>query len=75
MRVSARGQITIPVHLRRKFGILKGREVEFLEEDGRLYVRVSGCSEKAKEIVRRMTGKGDVPLSTDEILALTRGKR
>ena len=74
MRVTTKGQVTIPMHLREKTGIVPGCEVEFAEEKGRLYLRKTKFSERGKELVRRMTGKGSVKMTTDEILALTRGE-
>ncbi|NUM55065.1 MAG: AbrB/MazE/SpoVT family DNA-binding domain-containing protein [Candidatus Hydrogenedentes bacterium] len=74
MKVTTKGQVTIPLDLREKTGIVPGCEVEFSEEKGRLYLRKSKSSPRGREIVRSMTGKGAVRMTTDEILALTRGK-
>lgn len=75
MRVTARGRVTIPLPLRVKTGILPGSEVEFVEERGRLYLQKAFERGRGKASVKRMAGKGDVTLSTDEILALTRRDR
>jgi AbrB family looped-hinge helix DNA binding protein len=37
--VKAKGQIVIPVDIRRKFRIDEGTRVAFLEEDGRLFLQ------------------------------------
>jgi AbrB family looped-hinge helix DNA binding protein len=37
--VKAKGQIVIPVAIRRKFQIAKGTRVAFLEEGGRLFLQ------------------------------------
>jgi len=37
--VKAKGQVVIPVDLRRKFQIDEGTRVAFLEEDGRLFIQ------------------------------------
>ena len=37
--VTRKGQITIPVELRRRFGIEEGSKVEVMEEGGRIVVR------------------------------------
>lgn len=70
MRVTQKGQVTIPLAVRRALGIRPGSEVEFrLDPDGaRLVVDGEGAAGE----VGRMRGAGDVPLSTDEILSLTR---
>ncbi len=38
MKVTRRGQVTIPKHLRESTGIDDGTEVEFHEENGRLFI-------------------------------------
>lgn len=70
MKVTQKGQVTIPREIRQALGIRTGSEVQFqLDDDGaRLIVDRQGTED---EIVR-MRGAGDVQLSTDEILALTR---
>ncbi|MQA73566.1 MAG: AbrB/MazE/SpoVT family DNA-binding domain-containing protein [Solirubrobacterales bacterium] len=70
MRVTQKGQVTIPLEVRRALGIHPGTEVDFrLDGKGaRLVVDV----ELAAAEVARMRGAGDVELTTDEILALTR---
>lgn len=70
MRVTSKGQVTIPLEVRRALGIRPGTEVEFaLEADG---ARLLVDPELAREQVKRMRGAGDGKLSTDELLALTR---
>lgn len=70
MKVTRKGQVTIPLAVRRALGIGAGTDVRFeLEEAGARLV-VSG-GHVTREI-ERMRGAGDVELSTDEILALSR---
>lgn len=69
MKVTSKGQVTIPLVLRRKYGIDSRGEVDFVEEDGRIVVRVS---RRGTSPVRALLGRGDVKLSTDQILSLTR---
>jgi AbrB family looped-hinge helix DNA binding protein len=73
MRVSTKGQVTIPLNLREKAGIVPGTEVEFLVEGPRLYLRKVATGGRGAALVRKMAGKGNVKMSTDEIMALTRG--
>ena len=73
MKVNAKGQVTIPLNLRRKAGIVPGSEVEFFEECGRLYIEKVDGAGRGDGLVARMRGRGTVTMSTDEILALTRG--
>ena len=38
MRVTTKGQVTIPQHIREKLGITPANEVDFIEEKGRVYL-------------------------------------
>jgi antitoxin PrlF len=70
MRVTQKGQVTIPLEVRRALGIRPGTNVEFaLDADGAPLVVDPG---RAADEIARMRGAGDVELTTDEILALTR---
>ena len=72
MRVTSKGQVTIPLGVRRELGIEPGSEVEFeLDEHGARLVRRKTA--RGKAIARRMRGRGGIAMSTDEIMALTRG--
>jgi AbrB family looped-hinge helix DNA binding protein len=77
MRITAKGQVTIPQALREKAGLLPGAEVEFLLEGRTVRIARSrsprGATRGAR-IVARLRGAGDVRMSTDEIMALTRGE-
>jgi AbrB family looped-hinge helix DNA binding protein len=70
VRVTQKGQVTIPLAVRRALGIHPGSDVEFqLEEHG---ARLVVDRERAAEEITSMRGAGDLELSTDEILGLTR---
>ncbi len=73
MRVSTKGQVTIPITLREKVGIVPGSEVEFIEEGRRLYLRKVPEIGRGQLLITQMAGKGRGTMSTDEIMALTRG--
>jgi len=73
MKVTTKGQVTIPLPLRQKAGIVPGSEVEFVEERGRLYLKKIEGPGRGRALVAAMRGRGTVAMSTDEILALTRG--
>jgi antitoxin PrlF len=70
MRVTQKGQVTIPLQVRRALGIGPGSDVEFeLDEHG---ARLLVDSDSAAEEISRMRGAGEGKMSTEEILALTR---
>ena len=71
MKVTSKGQVTIPQRLRKKYHIDSNAEVEFIEEDGKIMLRARRRSEAP---IRKLLGRGDTGLSTEEILRLTRGK-
>lgn len=74
MRVTEKGQVTIPKHVRDEFGIGPGTEVRFEIRD-RSIVVVKDADEptRGQQLADRLRGRGDVHMSTDEIMALTRG--
>jgi antitoxin PrlF len=72
MRVTTKGQVTIPLAVRRKLGIGPGSEVEF-ELDARGARLVRATTGGGAAIARRMRGRATVAMSTDEIMAVTRG--
>jgi antitoxin PrlF len=72
MRVTSKGQVTIPQQVRERLGITPGSEVDFqLDDAGARLVRVSPG--EGKTLVARMRGRATVVMSTEEIMALTRG--
>jgi antitoxin PrlF len=70
VRVTQKGQVTIPQPVREALGIRPGSEVRF--ELDRKGARLVTGVERAEEQIDAMVGAGDGKLSTDEILALTR---
>ncbi len=71
MRVTQKGQVTIPLEVRRALGIEPGSDVDF-EVDGH-GARLVVDRERAADEIDRMRGAGEGVMTTDEILALTRG--
>lgn len=73
MRVTEKGQVTIPKELRDELGIGGGSEVEFERADDAIVVRKVGDGpRRGRRLVDRLRGRGDVRMTTDEIMALTR---
>lgn len=79
MRVTTKGQVTIPIEIREKLGIFPNTEVEFAISGNTATLRKAtsknGRQSRGEEIVARLRGKGsaNLDLTTDEILALMRG--
>jgi antitoxin PrlF len=75
VRVTEKGQVTIPKDLRDALGIGAGTEVTFERTDETIVLRKVGTgSTRGRRIADRLRGRGDVSMSTDEIMALTRGR-
>ncbi|MGE4425063.1 MAG: AbrB/MazE/SpoVT family DNA-binding domain-containing protein [Solirubrobacteraceae bacterium] len=73
MRVTSKGQVTIPQEVRRRLGIEPGSEVDFeLDQDGARLVRRTRTD--GRSLVAAMRGRATTTMSTDEIMALTRGE-
>ena len=73
MRITSKGQVTIPRHVRDKLGLLPQTEVEFVVEGNVAYVRkITGVQQRGRRLVEGMRGKASVKMTTDEIMALTR---
>lgn len=74
MRVTEKGQVTIPKRLRDELGIGAGSEVDFERADDTIVIRkVSVDPSRGRRLVERLRNRGDVAMTTDEIMALTRG--
>jgi AbrB family looped-hinge helix DNA binding protein len=76
MRITTKGQVTIPIEIREALGLLPYTEVEFELMDGwaKLKKKEDGQRARGRRIVEGMRGRADAGLSTEEILALTRGE-
>jgi AbrB family looped-hinge helix DNA binding protein len=73
VRVTSKGQVTIPQDVRRRLGIEPGSEVDFeIDDDVVRLVRKPAGSGAA--LVKKMRGRRRVSMSTDELMALTRGE-
>ncbi len=73
MRVTEKGQVTIPKDLRDALGIGAGTEVEFERAGDAIVVRKARRGPtRGEQLVERLLGRGDVRMSTDEIMAVGR---
>ena len=75
MGVTEKGQVTIPKELRDALGIGAGSEVEFERRQDAIVVRkVADGPTRGRRLAERLRGRGDVVMTTDEIMALTRSE-
>jgi len=78
VQVTSKGQVTIPQEIRNRLGLLPHTKVVF--ELSRDHARIrkakpeAGESARGRLVLEALRGTGDVRMSTDEIMALTRGE-
>ncbi len=75
MRITSKGQVTIPKEIRERFGLLPGTDVEFVANRHSVQIVKSKNPPRptrGQTIVRRLASRASVKMSTDEILVLTR---
>ena len=78
MRITSKGQVTIPVEIRERLGLLPNSEVEFeIVGNAARLVKARGRQRRRRgtALVEHLRGRATVRMTTDEIMALTRGKR
>lgn len=75
MRVTTKGQVTIPQAIRDRYGFLPETEVDFVEVDGVVTLVRSGqqAGDRGERVVAALRGRATSGLTTDQILAMTRG--
>jgi len=75
MRVTSKGQVTIPIEVRERLGIEPESEVEFEVVGNLAQIRkVASSPSRGERIVAHLRGTATTKLSTDELMALTRGE-
>jgi AbrB family looped-hinge helix DNA binding protein len=75
MKITAKGQVTIPVDIRRKMKLLPDTEVDFVISGKQVVLRKSpGRRRRGSRVVSDMRGRATKKMSTDQIMALTRGE-
>ena len=75
MKITTKGQVTIPHRLRRRLGLLPGTDVRFEESDGVAAIRPLLTKEELiRERLQRARGVADRGLTTEDVLRLTRGE-
>jgi AbrB family looped-hinge helix DNA binding protein len=77
MRITAKGQVTIPQHVRERAGLMPGTDVEFKIEAGAVRLvkarKATGRKTRGQNLVESLRGHGDFKMTADEIIALMRG--
>lgn len=78
MKVTVKGQITIPIALREKFGLGPGTEVEFVPTETGLQVKPRKQKRRSPtpfdHWLSKAAGSAQPGMTTDEVMAVTRGE-
>ena len=76
MRITSKGQVTIPIEIRERVGLLPHTEVRFEVEGNtvRILREERPAGSRGQRLLDRMRGRATARMSTEEIMALTRGE-
>ncbi len=76
MRITTKGQVTIPQAIRESQGMFPHTEIRFVEEGNT--VRIEKVQHprlsRGERIVQNLAGKATIKTTTDELMALLRGE-
>ncbi len=73
--VTTKGQVTIPKPIRDRLGLTPGSRVDFaVDPDGKVVLRKAEGPAPLPDRVTRLLGRATAGLTTDEIMAMTRGE-
>ena len=76
MKLTTKGQVTIPQKIREYLAIAPHDDIEFVIKDGEVVLTKNPDSRNRLQhhIDAKMRGKGGIKMTTDEIMRLTRGE-
>jgi AbrB family looped-hinge helix DNA binding protein len=79
MQITSKGQVTIPQQVRLQLGLLPHTEVEFEVAEDHARIRKvqhdGGAGARGRAVLAALRGSADSRMTTDEIMALTRGTK
>lgn len=74
MKIKSKGQVTLPLVLRRELGWNQNKELDKqLTKDGILFKPKAKVKTRGQKLVQRLAGKAGKKWATDQLMALTRG--
>jgi AbrB family looped-hinge helix DNA binding protein len=76
MKITRSGQVTIPADIRKRMGLLPHTEVDFIISGSRVVLtKAAKPNRRGKSLIAALRGRAPKGgMSTDEIMALTRGE-
>ncbi len=75
MKVTTKGQVTVPRAIRERTGILSHTDVEFIMRGKEVILRKLSGGRRGNALIAQMRGGAGTGLSTDEIMKLTKPRR
>ena len=76
MKITSKGQVTIPQNIREKLGLLPETDVEFqIDGNAVRIIKARNPSRRGDRVVAHLKGAAKSKWTTDEIMALTRGPK
>ncbi len=72
--LTIKGQLTIPKEIRESLGLRHGDEIEFIEEEGRVYIRKKTTIEKEEAKFQQFKGQIKLSTTTDDLIDELRGE-
>lgn len=75
MRITSKGQVTIPKEIRDEFGFLPGTEVDFVREGDEIRILKRPGRRRGEELIEHLREAGKkYTMTTEEVMRLTRGE-
>ncbi len=72
MKMTEKGQVTIPKAIRERFGLRPGMEIRFVEKDHRVVLEKG---QEKEDVWDKYTGFLKLRMRTDDVIRLMRGPR
>ncbi len=74
MRITSKGQVTIPQRIRNRYGLQPGTTVEFVTERGKVHLRArERVNNPVDDWLQHATGASQGKATTAQLMRLTRG--
>ena len=75
MRITSKGQVTIPIAIRERAGLLPNTEVEWVMEGGKVMLRPADGLTRGERMVAglRNSGTANLDMTSDELFEMMRG--
>ena len=75
MKITGKGQLTIPPQLGKKHGLKPGAEVTFVDQPNGLLIVKTATISNGDRVIEALLRGGPIKGRTEDLLRLTRGKR